>query len=252
MDGDEGGGAGVVLPAHALQDFAPVQAELAAARDQPGQDEVAVAQVVRKDPLDEDLVLGSPVHRIYPDLPRGLPDHAQHPVHGGSQPLDHPRFSLAGLGPLEPDEQAIAKAWRAGCGLVRVWRQPDCSGVIPLHQADHQFTISVPLDDLDHADWRQFAGQGKAPAASAPEIAAVLEVPQHVPERDPVCALQPEGPSDVGTVGLSGLPDEGQKGRTVRQALRRAGAGSGGAVRTFGRAGSGHDSSLDRFSGFRR
>ena len=171
---------------------------------------------------------------------------------GGTQPLDHPRFGLAGLCPLETDEQAIPKAGRASCDLVRVGRQPHQRGVFPLHQPDHQFAVGVPLDDLHHAHRWELAGKGKTPAAPAPEIAVVLEVPQHVPERDPVCALQPEGPSDVGTVGLSGLPDEGQKGRTVRQALRRAGAGSGGAVRTFGRAGSGHDSSLDRFSGFRR
>ena len=252
VDGDEGCGAGIVLTAHTLQDFAPVQPELTAARDQPGQDEVAVAQVVRQGPINEDLVPGSPVHGIHPDLARGLADHAQYPVDGGAQPLDHPGFGLAGLGPLETDEQAIPEAGCTGCDLVRVGREPDQGGVFPLHQPDHQFTVGVPVDDLDHADRRELAGKGETPAAPAPEVAAVLEVPQHVPERDPVCALQPEGPSDVGTVGFSGLPDEGQKGRAVRQALGWAGAGSGGAVRTSGRAGSGHDSSLDRFSGFRR
>ena len=56
VDGDQGGGAGIILAPHPLQDLAPVQAEAPRAGGQPRHHQVAVAKVRRAGALDQDLV----------------------------------------------------------------------------------------------------------------------------------------------------------------------------------------------------
>jgi hypothetical protein len=73
-----------------------------------------------------------------------------------AEPLDQPRFALAGLEPLEAHQEPVAKAWRTGGFFGPVGRETDRGRIrIALGRADIEVAVGVALDDIDHGHRRR-------------------------------------------------------------------------------------------------
>ena len=114
VDGDQGGGPGVVFAPDGFQNlaaFGPVA--LLALLDR-GQNEVSVAQIGGLQRWDDQHVLRAPVDRLDPGFLVGFADHAEDSIGAGVQRLDQPRFPAV-LTLDEFDQQSVAHA-RGGGG----------------------------------------------------------------------------------------------------------------------------------------
>ncbi len=221
VDGDDGGGAGVVFTADVLEDLAALGAIAMLALFDGGQHQIAVAQVRRLRLGHDQHVLGAFVDRLDPRLARRFADDAQHAVAAGVQPLDQTRLPAVGA-LAELDQQAVAHAGR-GAATLAIRHQDGARRILSaLDQLDVKFAIGVAVHHVGDADRRQGADFGKALAAAFAEAALGLQLLQHVAHLASLGALQAEGARDVGLFGFSGLTKEGDQGFFVGQA--RSGA----------------------------
>ena len=102
VDGDQGGGAGVILTADHLQHLGGLGAETAIlAAYRLDQDEVALAHRLGVFGQEDQAVLHPTVHRLDPRLALGFADHAEDAVGALAEFLDQLGFGLAGLQPLQ-------------------------------------------------------------------------------------------------------------------------------------------------------
>ena len=208
VDGDQGGGAGIVFLADMFQDLAALGAIALVALFDGGQNQIAVAQVPGLGLGHQQHVLGAAVDRLDAGLARRLADDAKDAVGPHVQLLDQPGFPAVGAA-LELDQQAVAQA-RGGLGLVG-----DQQGVgrvgAGLDQTDVQFAVRIALDHIGDADGGQGAGLGKALAAALAQPAFFFEFADHFAQGPAVAALQPEMACDIGLLGRSGLAQEGDE-----------------------------------------
>ena len=220
MDGQQGGGAGIVLAADGLQNLAALGAVAVIALFDGGQHQVAVAQILGLNLGHHQHVLGPAVHRLDPRLARRLADDAQHAVGRRIQPLDQARLPAV-LAVLELDQQAVAHARSRGVGLSIGHQQRARRIRRGVDQPDVQFAVGVPLDHVGHADRRQGAGFGEALAAALAELALGLKLADHLAQGASVAALQAEVAGDVGLLGRSRLTQEGDQRVLVGEACGR-------------------------------
>ena len=217
VDGDQGGGAGVVLLADMFQDLAALGTEPLFALFDGGQDQVAVAQITRLGLGHQQHVLGAAVDRLDAGLARRLADHAQDAVRADVQLLDQPGFPAVAAA-LELDHQAVAQSGR-GAGLALVGHQYGAGRVgAGLDQADIEFAVAVAFDHIGDADGGQGAGFGKALAAALAQFSFFFEFADHFAQGAAVAALQAEVARDIGLLGRSGLAQEGEEGVFVGKA----------------------------------
>ena len=235
MDGDQRGGAGVVLAPDDLQELAALGAVADAVAFDPGQHQIAVPHVGAGG--QDQTVLGAAVDGLDPDFAVHLAHDAQDAVRALAQALDEFGLMLAGFQADKPDQQTIPQA-RRGCASLGAGGQRHDRRVLALDQADQQITIHVALDDVHHADLRQSASLGEAASAAPAQGALSLQGGQHFPQGAAVGALEAKGGGQVGLGGLSMLANVGDQRLAGRQALRRASR--------FRGLGSGHRRSLAR------
>jgi len=216
VDGDQGGGAGIILLADMFQDLAALGAEPLLALFDGGQDQVAVTQVAGLCLGHQQHVLGPAIDRLDAGLARGLADHAQDTVGPGVQPLD--QSGLPAVVPaLELDQQAVAQAG-GGAWFALVGHQQGTRRVgAGFDQTDIQFAVAVALDHIGHAHGGQGAGFGKALAAAFAQLSFFFKLADHFAQGPAVAALQAEVTGDIGLLGRSGLAQEGEEGVFVRQ-----------------------------------
>ncbi|MNV27722.1 hypothetical protein D3C71_1188800 [compost metagenome] len=216
VDGDDGGGAGIILAADGLENLAALGPVAVIALFDRSQHQVAVAQVARQGVGDEQHVLGALVDRLDASLARRLADHAQDAVGPGVQPLDQPGFPA--LGPArELDQQTVAHARRGRLALAVREQQGARRVLAALDQFDVELAVGVAIHDIGHAHGGQGAGFRKALAAALAEGAFGLQRLQHFAQLAAFDPLQSEGAGDVGLLGLAGFAQEGDQGISVGQ-----------------------------------
>ena len=157
VDGDQGGGAGIILLADVLQDLAALGPIALVALFDGGQDQIAVAQIAGLGLGHQQHVLGATVDRLDAGLARRLADDAQDTVRPRVQPFDQSRLPAV-VAALELDQKPVAQAGR-GAGLCLVGHQYGAGRIgAGLDQADVQFAVAVAFDHVGDADGGQGAG----------------------------------------------------------------------------------------------
>ncbi|MNQ98048.1 hypothetical protein D3C85_1137220 [compost metagenome] len=221
VDGDDGGGAGIILATDGLQDLAAFRSVAMVALFDRGQNQIAVAQFARHGVGDQQHILGALIDRLDAGLARRFADHAQDAVGPGVQPLD--QAGLPALGAArELDQQTVAHARRGRLALAVRQQQGARRVVAALDQFDVELAVGVAIHDIGHAHGGQGAGFGKALAAALAEDAFGLQRLQHFAQLAAFDSLQSEDSGDVGLFGLAGFAQEGDQGVFVGQA--RSGA----------------------------
>ncbi len=237
VDGDQRGGARLVLAADHLQHLAAARTIAAIGSADGGQHQVAILQVMRLGLGQAQAFLGLAVHRLDANFTARLAHHAQDLVGALAQALDQLGFDGPILQGLEPHQQPVAQAWRpAGLGLVRAGGQAHGGDVVAaLGQAHIEVAVCVAFGHVGHAHGREVAGAGHALAPAPHQGALGLQGADHLAQGSPLGALQPEGQGHIPAVGLAALAQEGQQGVAVGQPLSRA-----GGLGPLGRSGLGH------------
>ncbi len=232
VDGDQRGGARVVLVAYHLDHAAGLGAvgALPAALHL-GQHQVSIVQPRSVRAEQRQALLGSSVHGLDPDVSPALAHHAQHLMGALPKPLDQARLGLTRLQPHEPDQHPVAHAGRACRRSLFRGRQPHQRRVIPrLGQADIEVAVRIALDHVRDPDRRQGAGFGDPAPPALPQGSVRPHAPQHLAQRTPVAALQAEMAGDRRDVGFPGVADVMGERLAVGQASRRSGGRSGHGV----------------------
>ena len=165
VDGDQRGGARLILAAHDLQKLAVLWPKAAAVALYRGQYQIAVLHVLAG--RQQQAVFRAPIHRLDPDLATHLADHAQNAVRALTQPLDQLGLKLAGFQLVEPHQQSVAHARRAGSGFLAGGQCHD-RRFLALDQFHQQFAVGVLAHHVDDADLGKGSSLGEpAPAALA-------------------------------------------------------------------------------------
>ena len=221
-DGDQGGGAGIVLAADGLKDLAAFGSVALLALLDGGQHQIAVAEVGALGVGDQQDVLRAAVDGFDPDLLVGFADDAEDAVRIGVEHLDDPGFPTV-LAAREFGQDAGPEAG-GGAGLAGVVGNEDGAGRIGrrLDEADVELAVDVPFDHIGDADGGQGAGFGKALAAALAEFTRGLKLADHFAQGAAVPAFQAEMAGDIGLLGRSGFAQEGEEGSLVGKAGGRA------------------------------
>ncbi len=223
MDGDQRGGARLVLAADHLQHPAALGAIALGRRADLGQHQVAVAHLVALGMGQDQAFLGLAVHRLDPHLAAALADHPQHLVRALAQALDHPRQDLAGLQFLKANQHPVAQARRRPGLGVAVGRQARQGRILAaLDQPHEQIAVGVLLDHIGHAHGGQGAGLGEALAPAFAQRTVFLHRFENMAQGATLVAFQAELQRQIADIRLAAFAQHAHERLAVRQTLRLA------------------------------